>query len=105
MVNIANISCIDESIIEILIKSIDFKDSIFGTELNTFIRKFSLKISSLDKKPIPDYKDGFGEIKSGAVREKSFINSNEIIINNIESILKILLREDQKNKILNKIFL
>ncbi|QVW88156.1 SIR2 family protein [Enterococcus faecium] len=105
LVNIANISCIDESIIEILIKSIDFKDSIFGTELNTFIRKFSLKISSLDKKPIPDYKDGFGEIKSGAVREKSFINSNEIIINNIESILKILLREDQKEQDFEQDFL
>ncbi|MFC7054951.1 hypothetical protein ACFQOY_03195 [Enterococcus alcedinis] len=105
LVNIANINCIEESIIEILIKTIDFKDSIFGTELNMFISKFGSKISSLDKEPLPDYKDGFGEIKGGAVREKSFINSNEIIINNIESILKILLREDKKERDFEKDFL
>lgn len=105
LVNIANNSYIDESIIEILIKSIDFKDSIFGTELNMFISKFGSKISSLDKEAIPDYKDGFGEIKGGVIREKSFINSNEIIINDIESILKILLREDQKKQDFEKDFL
>lgn len=105
LVNMALTTTLESSLIDMLVKSIDFTDTIFGSELNNFISKFESKITEFDIELLPEYKDGFGEVEGGSVREHSFISSNELMSNDTDSILKILLKNKKNEREFTEDFL
>ncbi|SPS03687.1 SIR2 family protein [Latilactobacillus sakei] len=98
LVNIDNKKNLSDSNITKLITHIDFSDEIFGNELNLFVKKHKLEIDKAGITALENYQDGVWTIEGGSVDERSFINNDEIINKDVNSIVKILLHEDNESK-------
>ncbi|MEB2463259.1 SIR2 family protein [Listeria monocytogenes] len=91
LVSIDNEVGLNDSIINKLINKIDFSNTIFGSELNSFSRKHKGEIEELGIEISRDYQDMIFGVESGFVHQKSFININQILSEDMDTILEILL--------------
>lgn len=93
LVNIDNESNLSDSIVKRLINYIDFSDAIFGKELNIFFNNHREQIEKSGKKGLENYQDGIGEVEGGVVNQKSFIDNNQVLSEDADTIIRILLPE------------
>ncbi|ECB9664972.1 hypothetical protein FL880_14495, partial [Listeria monocytogenes] len=91
LVSIDNEVGLNDSIINKLITKIDFSNTIFGSELNSFSRKHKGEIEELGIEISRDYQDMIFGVESGFVHQKSFIDINQILSEDMDTILEILL--------------
>ncbi|WP_258318637.1 SIR2 family protein, partial [Listeria monocytogenes] len=91
LVSIDNEVGLNDSIINKLITKIDFSNTIFGCELNSFSRKHKSEIEELGIEISRDYQDMIFGVESGFVHQKSFIDINQILSEDMDTILEILL--------------
>ncbi|EAC4364101.1 hypothetical protein VV27_07075 [Listeria monocytogenes] len=91
LVSIDNEVGLNDSIINKLINKIDFSNTIFGSELNSFSRKHKGEIEELGIEISRDYQDMIFGVESGFVHQKSFIDINQILSEDMDTILEILL--------------
>ncbi|EAC9043829.1 hypothetical protein KV61_11245 [Listeria monocytogenes] len=91
LVSIDNEVGLNDSIINKLITKIDFSNTIFGSELNSFSRKHKSEIEELGIEISRDYQDMIFGVESGFVHQKSFIDINQILSEDMDTILEILL--------------
>ncbi|EAD0599476.1 SIR2 family protein [Listeria monocytogenes] len=91
LVSIDNEVGLNDSIINKLITKIDFSNTIFGSELNSFSRKHKGEIEELRIEISRDYQDMIFGVESGFVHQKSFIDINQILSEDMDTILEILL--------------
>ncbi|EKT8893640.1 SIR2 family protein [Listeria monocytogenes] len=91
LVSIDNEVGLNDSIINKLITKIDFSNTIFGSELNSFSRKHKGEIEELGIDISRDYQDMIFGVESGFVHQKSFIDINQILSEDMDTILEILL--------------
>ncbi|MDT0015284.1 SIR2 family protein [Listeria cossartiae] len=91
LVSIDNEVGLNDSIKNKLITKIDFSNTIFGSELNSFSRKYKGEIEELGIEISSDYQDMIFGVESGFVHQKSFIDINQILSEDMDTILEILL--------------
>ncbi|MEI3638670.1 SIR2 family protein [Lactococcus cremoris] len=96
LVNLDNKNNLDDELIKRLIDNIDFTDSIFGDELNEFIRNHELEIKNGGKEIQAHYQDAISELEGGTVHEQSFITIEQISELDEEKILEILLTSESE---------
>lgn len=96
LVNLDNKNNLDDKLIKRLIDNIDFSDSIFGDELNEFIRNHEPEIKNGGKEIQAHYQNGIGEPEGGTVHEQSFITIEQISELDEEKILEILLPSESE---------
>ncbi|HAP3813804.1 TPA: hypothetical protein IUT93_001107 [Enterococcus faecalis] len=99
LVNIDNESNLSDSVANRLIDHIDFSDSIFGKELNIFVNNHRKQIEKSGKNALENYHDGIGEVEGGVVHQKSFIDNNQVISEDVDTIIRILLPEIDENSL------
>lgn len=97
LVYIDNNSKLNDSVINNLIKKIDFADTIFGHELNTFIDNNKVKLEEEGIQFIEEYRDGISKGELGIVHPKSFIDNNQLLGETVESIVEILLPSQEES--------
>ncbi|EQB4875353.1 SIR2 family protein [Enterococcus sp. C57] len=97
LVNISNEKNLNKRLLLKLIDKIDFKNSIFGNELNKFIENNGDIIDKLGIEILDDYKDGFGESKFGIVSEKSFIDDAQVLNEDINTVAELLLNSGNES--------
>ncbi|MBO0469485.1 hypothetical protein JZO66_02925 [Enterococcus sp. DIV0242_7C1] len=88
LVNFDNEKKQPSPILKKLIAKIDFTDTVFGTELNEFVKNHQIEIGDKALKP---YKNAIESEPICVVHPRSFIDSSQILKENEESILEILL--------------
>ncbi|EAD9152607.1 hypothetical protein AOE69_14425, partial [Listeria monocytogenes] len=91
LVSIDNEVGLNDSIKNKLITKIDFSNTTFGSELNLFSRKHKDEIEELGIEISRDYQDMIFGVESGFVHQKSFIDINQILSEDMDAILEILL--------------
>ncbi|EAD5765694.1 SIR2 family protein [Listeria innocua] len=91
LVSIDNEVGLNDSIKNKLITKIDFSNTTFGSELNFFSRKHKDEIEELGIEISRNYRDMIFGIESGFVHQKSFIDINQILSEDMDTILEILL--------------
>ncbi|MBC1611616.1 hypothetical protein HB910_13885, partial [Listeria welshimeri] len=91
LVTIDNEVGLNDSIKNKLITKIDFSNTTFGSELNFFSRKHKDEIEELGIEISRDYQDMIFGVESGFVHQKSFIDINQILSEDMDTILEILL--------------
>ncbi|HAC2695491.1 TPA_asm: hypothetical protein GZJ15_15380, partial [Listeria monocytogenes] len=91
LVSIDNEVGLNDSIKNKLITKIDFSNATFGSELNLFSRKHKDEIEELGIEISRDYQDMIFGVESGFVHQKSFIDINQILSEDMDAILEILL--------------
>ncbi|EDO1184943.1 hypothetical protein FQS02_10335, partial [Listeria innocua] len=90
LVSIDNEVGLNDSIKNKLITKIDFSNTTFGSELNFFSRKHKDEIEELGIEISRNYRDMIFGIESGFVHQKSFIDINQILSEDMDTILEIL---------------
>ncbi|MBO0455894.1 SIR2 family protein [Enterococcus hulanensis] len=97
LVNIDNKNKLNDSVINNLIKIIDFTDNFFGHELNTFIDNHKVKLEEEGIQLIEEYRDGISKGELGIVHPKSFIDNHQILGETVENIVEILLSSQEES--------
>lgn len=97
LVSIDNENRLDDSIINKLIVKITFSNTTFGSELNLFSRNHKDKIEELEIEILEEYRDMISGGEFGVVHQKSFIDSNQILSEDMDTILEILLTNEDES--------
>lgn len=104
LVSLDNENSLHDSVVTNLISKIDFSDTIFGAELNVFVDKHRKEIEKFGTKIPENYQNGMDEGEAGIVYPKSFIDNNQILEEDVDSILRILLTSQSESFLTRKDF-
>lgn len=97
LVNISNEKNLNDILLRNLIDKIDFKNPIFGDELNKFTEKNKDLIDELGIEILENYRDGIGETLSGIVSQNSFIDNTQILNKDIRQLTELLVTSEDES--------
>lgn len=97
LVSIDNENRLNDPIINKLIAKIAFSNTTFGSELNLFSKNHKDKIKELGIEILEEYRDMISGGEVGFVHQKSFIDSNQILSEDMDTILEILLTNEDES--------
>lgn len=97
LVSIDNTRRLNDSILNRLINKIDFSDTFFGFELNTFIDYHKDRLEENSIKIAENYRDGISDGEVSIVHSKSFIDNRQILEETIENTVEILLSSQEES--------
>ncbi|MGK0604263.1 SIR2 family protein [Enterococcus gilvus] len=97
LVNLDNTKPLGDPLTNELINKIDFTDTNFGRELNTFTERHKDKIEKNRIKFAENYIDGISGGEISIVHPKSYIDNHQIISETLEDIVGILLSSQEES--------
>lgn len=96
LVKIDNDQSLNKNLLTQLIQKIDFSVPYFGEELNNFVENNKAMIKSLEKTPLESYHNAVSSIQSGTIREQSFIDIEQVIKENLDTLEKLITPSEEE---------